>query len=243
MGATKKQNVSTEAIPYYRTSTDDQLLGIDAQHKTVLQVANQKGMTIGREWTEHESGGNNERPALHQALRYAKRTGATIIVAKLDRLARDSAFLLKLYDGDVPVIFGDMPNSDGSAAGRLQIQMMANFAEFERKRVGERTKEALAVLKARGVLLGGSRPECRNLTDEARKRGAVNSAKIGLAKAVDDMQDEARIATTMRAEGRTLQQIADHFNAERIPSRKGAAWTPMTVKRVIDRAAKVKTWV
>jgi DNA invertase Pin-like site-specific DNA recombinase len=232
-----RKTASVEAVAYYRTSTDDQLLGIDAQHSTVAHVANQKGLPIIRTWTEHESGGDSERPALRQALRFAKRTGATLIVAKLDRLARDSAFLMKLADGDVPVIFGDMPNSDGSAAGRLQIQMMSNFAEFERTRIGERTKEALAVLKARGVKLGAARPECRNLTDSARKLGAVNSAKAGRARAIEDMQEEAEIATRMRKDGATLQSIADYFNADNRPTRNNGKWNPMTVARVIKRAA------
>jgi DNA invertase Pin-like site-specific DNA recombinase len=241
MKATNKSTENREAIPYYRTSTDDQLLGIDAQHETVLRIAGQKGLKVARDWTEHESGGNNDRPALDQALRYAKRTGATIIVAKLDRLARDSQFLMKLYDGNVPIIFGDLPEVDGSAAGRLMIQMMANFSEFERRRIGERTKEALAILKGRGVKLGASRPECQNLTDADRKRGSEVAAKTRTAQAIEEMADVAEIAVKMRGEGGTLQSIADHLNAERIPSRKGAAWNPMMVKRVVDRANAVKT--
>lgn len=101
-----------------------------------------------------------------------RRIGAYLVVAKLDRLARDSAFLMTIYDGQVPVIFGDLPEVDGSAASRLMVQMMANIAEFERRRIGERTKEALAVLKARGVKLGTP----RNLTRDARLKGARNAA-------------------------------------------------------------------
>ena len=119
-------------------------------------------------------------------------------MAKLDRLARDSQFLMKLYDGNVPIIFGDLPEVDGSSAGRLMIQMMANFSEFERRRIGERTKEALAILKARGVKLGASRPECQNLNDAHRKRGSETAAKARTAQAVDDMPDVAEIAVRMR---------------------------------------------
>jgi Recombinase len=102
----------------------------------------------------------------------------------------------------------------------------------------ERTKEALAVLKARGVKLGASRSECQNLTDADRKRGSETAAKARTAQAVDDMQDVAELAVRMRSvEGCTLQKIADHLNSEGIPSRHGAAWNPMMVKRVIDRAS------
>ena len=83
------------------------------------------------------------RPELDKALRHARRIGAALVVAKLDRLARDSTFLMQLYDGDVALIFGDLAEIDGSAASRLMVQMMANIAEFERRRIGERTKEAL----------------------------------------------------------------------------------------------------
>ena len=139
----------------------------------------------------------------------------------------------------MPIIFDDLPEVDGSAAGRLMIQMMANFSEFERRHIGERTKEALAVLKARGVKLGASRPECENLTGADRKRGSEVAAKARTAQAVDDMYDVAEIAVRMRSvEGCTLQKIADHLNAEGIPSRQGASWNPMMVKRVIDRASK-----
>ncbi len=230
---------SSEAVAYYRTSTDDQLLGIDAQHATAARIADHKRLPIVRDWTEHESGGNNDRPELDQALHYAKRTGATLIVAKLDRLARDSQFLMRLYDSGVLIVFGDLPEVDGSAASRLMIQMMANFAEFERRRIGERTKDALAILKSRGVPLGASRPQCRSLTDEARKRGAKISGKARTARAVDDMRDVADIAVRMREAGKTLRQVADYLEAERIPSRHGnRTWTPTMVKRIVDRARR-----
>jgi DNA invertase Pin-like site-specific DNA recombinase len=237
MRTTARKTRSSEAVAYYRTSTDDQLLGIDAQHTTAARIAEHKRLTIVREWTEHESGGNNERPELDQALHHAKRTGATLIVAKLDRLARDSQFLMRLYDSGALIVFGDLPEVDGSAASRLMIQMMANFAEFERRRIGERTKEALAVLKARGVPLGATRPQCRSLTDESRSLGAKISGKARTARAVDDMRDVADIAVSLREAGETLRMIADHLEKERIPSRHGLpAWTPTMVKRVIDRA-------
>jgi DNA invertase Pin-like site-specific DNA recombinase len=218
-------------VPYYRTSTDDQKLGIDAQRATASRIAQDRGCAIVKSFTEHESGGHNERPELAKAIRYARRIGAIVIVAKLDRLARDSQFLMTLHDGDVPIIFGDLPEVDGSAASRLIIQMMANIAEFERRRIGERTKEALHALKAKGVQLGT--PE--NLDYEGRLKGAANSAQKARALAVDQMSDVAAVAVPMRNEGRTLAEIAAYLNENEYLTRNGGSWTPTQVKRVLDR--------
>jgi DNA invertase Pin-like site-specific DNA recombinase len=218
-------------VAYRRTSTDDQLLGIEAQDARVREIAREKRCAIVREFLEHESGGDNARPELAKALAHARRVGAYLVVAKLDRLARDSTFLMSIYDGQVPVIFGDLPEVDGSAASRLLVQMMANIAEFERRRIGERTKEALAILKARGVKLGTP----RNLTQAARLKGARHAAVERTARAVREMADVAPIAARMRAEGASLGQIAAHLNAEGYVTRKGTTWRPTQVKRVLDR--------
>ena len=141
-------------VGYLRTSTADQLVGIDAQQTTVRRIAGDRGGAIVRTYVEHESGGRNDRPELDRAIRHARRVGAVLVVAKLDRLARDSGFLMRLYDGNVPILFGDLPEIDGSAASRFMVQVMASMAEFERRRIGERTREAMAELKARGVAFG-----------------------------------------------------------------------------------------
>jgi DNA invertase Pin-like site-specific DNA recombinase len=220
-----------QIVGYLRTSTDDQRLGIDAQRATLERIAGDRGCEIVRTFTEHESGGNNERPELLKALRHARRIDAALCVAKLDRLARDSQFLGRLHDGAVPIIFGDLPEIDGSAASRLMVQMMANIAEFERRRIGERTREALGVLKARGVKLGTP----ANLRPEHRLKGARNAAAARTALAVEEMADIAEIAAKMRAEGSSLGAIARHLNAEGYLTRKGQSWTPTQVKRVLDR--------
>jgi DNA invertase Pin-like site-specific DNA recombinase len=220
-------------VPYRRTSTDDQRLGIEAQDATIKRIAEDRGGEIARIYTEHESGGNCERPELDKAIKHARRIGAALLVAKLDRLARDSSFLMKLYDGDVPVIFGDLPEIDGSAASRLMVQMMANIAEFERRRIGERTKEALQALKAKGVILG--KPE--NLTYAGRLKGARKTALARTAKAVEDMSDVAPIAAEMKAAGRSLREIAAHLDAEGYVTRKGGSWSAVQVKRVLDRVS------
>ena len=218
-------------VGYLRTSTDDQLLGIDAQRATLQRIAAECHAEIVRTFTEHESGGNPERLELDKSIRHARRINAALVVAKLDRLARDARFLLQLYDGNVPIIFGDLPEIDGSAASRLMVQMMANIAEFERRRIGERTREALAVLKARGVKLGTP----ANLTRAARLKGARKAAEARRDRAVEEMADIAEIASGMKAQGASLGRIAAHLNAEGYVTRRGKSWSPTQVKRVLDR--------
>jgi DNA invertase Pin-like site-specific DNA recombinase len=222
-------------VGYRRTSTDDQRLGIEAQNTTLQRVAQERGCDLVKTFTEHESGGRNDRPELDRALKHARRVGAILVVAKLDRLARDSAFLMKLYDGDVPILFGDMPEIDGSAASRLMVQMMANIAEFERRRIGERTKEALQALKAKGVKLGAARDEAYKLTDEDRAKGSAKGGQTMRARAIDDMSDIAEIAMTMRANGATLKAVCEHLNAEGYTTRQGGQWSITQLVRLLDR--------
>jgi DNA invertase Pin-like site-specific DNA recombinase len=240
----------TLIVGYLRTSTDDQLLGIDAQDARLRQIAVEKRCTIDSVYTEHESGGDDTRPELERARKRAKRKHAYLVVAKLDRLARDQQFLLTLLKYGVPIIFGDLPDVDfNTAVGKANIGMMAVFAEFELNRIRERTREALRILKGRGVLLGASRPECRNLTAEGRRRGIAKAARDRTARAIDDQSDIASVALEMRAAGRSLRQIAAHLNAEGFPTREGkecvpdpdrpgetrGGWSAVQVKRVLDR--------
>ena len=220
-----------QLVAYLRCSKDSQDLGIDAQAETVRRLAEARGWTVARTVTEWESGGNCERVELDKAIRHARRLRAVLCVAKLDRLARNSTFLMKIYDGDVPILFGDLPEVDGSATGRLLVQMMANIAEWERRRIGERTREALATLKAKGVKLGSP----KNLTPEAQRKGTHAAAVARRRKAIADQSDIAAIATRLRADGLTLQAVADHLDAEGYVTRRGGSWSRVQVKRVLDR--------
>jgi DNA invertase Pin-like site-specific DNA recombinase len=223
----------SEIVAYLRTSTDDQLLGIDAQRATLHRIAKERAGRIIKTFTEHESGGDDTRPELRKAMHHALSKKAVLVVAKLDRLARDSKFLMSLYDSSVPIIFGDLPEVDGSAASRLIIQIMASVAEFERKRIGERTKEALAMLKAKGVKLG--KPE--NLDHAGRIKGARKAGKARNAKAVEAMGWIAERAVELKETGLSLAAVAATLNDEEVCAREGGKWSATQVKRVLDRAA------
>jgi DNA invertase Pin-like site-specific DNA recombinase len=229
------QEERAKIVAYKRTSTDDQRLGIEAQEETLRRIARDRNAEIVKTFVEHESGGNSARPELDKAIRYARRTKAALCVAKLDRLARDSSFLLPLYDSGVKIIFGDLPNLDLSATSRLMVEMVSAFAGFERRLIGERTKAALAVLKSRGVKLGTP----ANLHQAGRENGARKAARNRWAKAVDEMSDVAEIAAAMRAEEPPvpLATIAARLNAEGYVTRQGGTWSATQVKRVLDRAA------
>jgi DNA invertase Pin-like site-specific DNA recombinase len=154
-------------IAYYRVSTSRQKvsgLGLEAQKNIIegyLRGRDSISLLIG-EYTEAESGKNNQRAELMKALAACKEYGATLLIAKLDRLSRNVSFIFTLKDSGVAFQALDIPE-----ANTLTIGLMASFAQHERELISRRTKEAMAVLKAKGVKLGS--PE--NLTDEARRKG------------------------------------------------------------------------
>jgi hypothetical protein len=129
----------------------------------------QRGATIIARFTEVESGRNPDRPELGRALHLAKVTGATLVIAKLDRLSRNAAFLLTLRDSDVRFVAVDMPE-----ANDLTVGIMALVAQQEREAISKRTKEALAVAKARGVRLGNP-----NGADSLRRAGKGGARPFG----------------------------------------------------------------
>jgi DNA invertase Pin-like site-specific DNA recombinase len=155
-------------IAYLRVSTDKQGrsgLGLAAQRKAL------EPYDVISEYEEVESGRNNARPQLALALADAKRRGCGLVIAKLDRLARNVHFVSGLLESGVPIVCADMPEAD-----RTMLHMMAVFAEWEARRIGERTREALAAAKARGVKLGSPRPE-----EGGRKTGAARRARTDAA--------------------------------------------------------------
>jgi DNA invertase Pin-like site-specific DNA recombinase len=215
-------------IAYYRVSTDKQGrsgLGLEAQQEAVKRFL---GVTPDQAFTEVESGRKGDRPELTKAIAQCKATGATLIVAKLDRLARDVKLLLGFVDAGVRIRFIDLPDIDtGTATGRLILSVMASLAEFEARRISERTKEALAVAKTRGVRLGSANPK------------AGGQARAAQLAAVSKTDPQALIIVRdLKAMGMTTtRQIAQGLSERGIKTATGSTnWHPTQVSRLLAAA-------
>ncbi|ONF95990.1 recombinase family protein [Sphingomonas jeddahensis] len=223
-------------VSYYRVSTAKQGrsgLGLEAQQEAVRSYLNGGSWELLEEFTEVESGKRDtNRPKLQEALRLCKLTGATLIVAKLDRLSRDAAFLLTLQNSGARFVAADMPD-----ANNLTVGIMALVAQQEREAISARTKAALAAAKGRGVVLGGYRGHPLPAGDAARA-----SAKVRSAKAANRANDVYSAIVEARASGATsLRQIAAVLSERRITTpRGGGFWQASQVKAVLDRVEGVK---
>lgn len=176
---------------------------------------------------EAESGKRSDRPKLAEALRLCRLHGATLVIAKLDRLSRDAAFLLNLQAAGVRFIAADMPE-----ANEMVVGIMAVVAQAERKMISTRTKAALAAAKARGQKLGGDRGVVPTAAAQA-KGGAATKAK-----ACDRAADLAPILAEIRAAGASsLRQVAEALNARGIPTARGGRWSAVQVQRAEARVA------
>jgi DNA invertase Pin-like site-specific DNA recombinase len=222
----------TKIVAYYRVSTKRQGesgLGLEGQQAAVAAFAKQHGASIVANYVEVESGKRSDRPVLAQALGHARLAKATLVVAKLDRLARNVAFLSALMESGV-----DFVACDNEHANRLTIHILAAVAEAEAKAISERTKTALAAAKRRGVKLGSARPghwEGRESKRDPRK--ASQAAALARQKATFDTY--AFLMPTIResrTSGQTFQQIADTLNANGHATRSGKSWTATAALRV-----------
>jgi DNA invertase Pin-like site-specific DNA recombinase len=214
-------------VGYYRVSTPKQGrsgLGLQAQKAAVKAFIN-GGKLIG-EFTEIETGKNNNRPKLAEAIQACRIYGATLVIAKLDRLSRNAHFLLGLKEAGVEFVCCDMPN-----ANRLTVGIMAMVAEEERRMISERTKAALTAAKARGIKIGGDRDTIP--TKEARRRAAESVQRRVLSKA----RDLAPIIKNLQASGaESLRAIADGLNRMDVPTVSGKGmWNAELVRRVLNR--------
>jgi DNA invertase Pin-like site-specific DNA recombinase len=232
-------DATKKIVAYYRVSTKKQGqsgLGLDGQKAAVADYAKRDGATVVYSYTEVESGKRaDNRPELQKAIAHARRSKATLVVAKLDRLARNVAFLSALMESGA-----DFVAVDNAHANRLTIHILAAVAEDEAKRISERTKAALAAAKARGTKLGSARPGHWAGREDQRRAGlerAQQSAAQAVRRAAQDAyQDLFGTVREWRAAGRTLQQIADRLNAVGQTTRRGKLWTPTQVSRVLKRA-------
>lgn len=227
------------AVAYLRVSTAKQEasgLGLEAQQAAVNDWASREGATVVKAFTEIETGTRKrERPMLREALEHAELTRSVLVVAKLDRLSRNVAFLAALMDSGVDFVCCDNPN-----ATKLTIHILAAVAEDEAVRISERTKAALKAAKARGVKLGGSRKASRNLTPTARKNGARVSAEVRTQSSLEFAQKAAAAIERLGLIGESLRTIAEGLNEADVPTRRGTAWTATQVKRVLDLSASVE---
>jgi DNA invertase Pin-like site-specific DNA recombinase len=211
-------------VAYYRVSTDKQGrsgLGIDAQHKAVADFLNGGNWELIAEYTEIESGKLKDRPELKAAIAAARRQKARLVIAKLDRLARNAAFLLTLRDSGVDFVAADMPQAD-----KLTIGVMAIFAEHERDMIAKRTREALAAAKRRGVKLGSPCPDRGSAIGAAVARRQADQRASNVAPIIRDIQ---------RAGIASMAGIAEALNNRGIASPRGRAWGPSQVWRVLQR--------
>lgn len=219
-------------IAYYRVSTDRQGrsgLGLDAQREAVHNFLVQRPHTLISEKVEVESGRNADRPELADAFALCRLHRATLIIAKLDRLARSVAFVSNILESGVDFVAADFPE-----ANRLTIHILSAVAEHEARMVSERTKAALRAAKARGVVLGGDRG---NLPAVAA-RGAQASAAVRSRRADERARDLAPLIFSLRDAGRSFKAIAGELHDRCIPSARGGIWTGQKVSRLMRRASQ-----
>ena len=225
--------IDRRVIAYYRVSTTAQGksgLGIEAQRKAVAEFAVREGFEVVAEFTETETGKGSDaldrRPVLAAALADARKIKGAVIVAKLDRLSRDVAFVAGLMAQRVPFIVAEL----GADADPFMLHLFAALAEKERAMISARTKAALAAAKAKGTVLGNPKlAEARVKAEESRAAGADEFART-----------VAPVIRAIQAQGvASLRGIARELVARKIETRRGGAWTPVQVSDLLKRLDKV----
>ena len=223
-------------VSYTRVSTEEQGrsgLGMDAQADAIRQAVAAKGGTIARAFSEVGSGGDDHRPELLAALKLCKRTGATLIVAKLDRLSRDVELIAGTMKRTALVV------AECVGASPMELHLRASFAEEERSKIRTRTREALAALKARGVKLGSARPGHWKGREDRRQAGQRKAVKVAATKAralsAELYADAAAVAAKFK--GASLRTLADELNAAGLTTPRGSGWTAAAVSRMLQATA------
>ncbi|UFH57714.1 recombinase family protein [Spirosoma sp. KNUC1025] len=214
----------TKYVAYYRVSTraqGDSGLGLEGQRAAVAGFV--KGLIVA-EYTEVESGKNNQRVQLTAAIDRANREKATLVIAKLDRLSRNASFIFTLRDSGVNFQCVDMPD-----ANTLTIGIFATLAQHERELISSRTKAALQAKIAQGARLG--KPE--NLTPQAQAKGA----QANRHKAINNPETRKAegLAVELRRNKKTYTEIADKLNQFGFKTAQGCQFHPMQVKRLLGR--------
>lgn len=221
-------------VAYYRVSTKQQTTGlsIEGQRHAVQTFAGSD--SIVAEYTETASGKSKDRPELLKAVAHAKRAKAVLLVAKLDRLARNVAFTSALMESGVDFVACDNPSDS-----RLTLHIMAAMAEDEARQISERTKAALDAVKRSGKKLGSAREGHWDGREHLRTKGLAK-ARVAAAKAhrtafIDDYRDTYPLIKTLRDAGKTLDQIADTLNRKGLLTRRGKAFQSVHILRIIEK--------
>ncbi len=216
-------------ISYLRVSTDKQGrngLGMEAQRKAVEDYLDGGKWELLAEYVEVESGKRDTRPELRKALHHAKVTGATLVIAKLDRLSRNARFLLELQEAGTKFVCADMPD-----ANNLTIGILALVAQQEREATSRRTKEALAAAKARGVKLGNP-----NGAKHLREYGNAAGVAALKAKAAERAEDLRPVVDDIQAAGTTsIRGLAMELNRRGILTPRGGQWHATSAARLLAR--------
>lgn len=226
-------------VAYYRVSTLKQGasgLGLEAQQRDAKALVARNQGTLVAEYTEVETGKKTNRPKLQEAIQHARLSNATLVVAKLDRLARNASFTFVLRDSGLQFVC-----CDNEHASHLTIGFLALIAQHEAEQISSRTKAALKSAKDRGTLLGSNRPGF--WTPErivGRTRGQVNGLPLARAKKTEDARHHYEYLMPeihrRRGEGQTLQQVADWLNQQGFTTRKQhRPFTRALVQQLVTR--------
>lgn len=211
-------------VVYTRVSTrrqGDSGLGLEAQHRDIelyLETYAEVPFEVVGQFQDIESGANGERPELWKAIELAEKTGATLLVAKLDRLSRKVSFISGVMDRKrLSLTVASMPHAD-----KFQLHIYAALAEQEREFISLRTKQALASMKGTGKL-GGNRGNIDKANEAAKSVADAHAAKV-----LDTVKP-------LKRAGLTLQQIADTLNKSGVQTSRGGKWYPTTVSNILKR--------
>lgn len=254
-----KANPLEKMIGLIRVSTDKQAasgLGLEAQQDALERMRVERSYEVVKTYQEVESGKHKDiryRPQLRDAVTHCQMTGAVLVIAKIDRLVRSTQVMAFLKDSGIKFLACDNPY-----ANNLTINILVAVAENEAEQISIRTKDALAaykkhkrvskrikllypdgvpadVVKATAGKLGASLPQCRTLTEKARKNGAIASAEVRRLKAVRIYGHIAPLMVALRLEGKTYKEIAARLRADGHQTRYGKVWSRGQVRRVLKR--------
>jgi DNA invertase Pin-like site-specific DNA recombinase len=218
-------------VSYLRVSTQRQGksgLGLEAQREAVATYLDGGSWTLVKEFVEVESGKIKDRPELTQALRLCRVHKATLLVAKLDRLARNVAFVSALMEAGVKFVAVDMPDVND-----MVVHILASVAQGEAKAISDRTKAALAAAKARGTVLGGLRWDITRVGAKARRV----ALEVRQEKAAKYRADVMPLIEEHQRNGIvTLLGIAAALNADGTPAPRGGTWSAVQVMRILQSA-------